>query len=316
MATFYGSRHSYDGDEKYLDSIIYLFGRRSAELFQMEPGTYNYNFKLNLPSHIPESISASKGFINYSIEVVLDIPWKLDKETKKNFIVFRNDNLNHYPELTVPLRQEDIRTFHSFSLKSGSCGFKIKIPHRGYGSGQAIPIKIECNNLSQTDITQTKIMFKRIIAFTSFVPEVKKKSKIEILAEIIVAGVRKGNAKNIDCALRTPPNLLNSNSLYCRVVNVSYSLEIEFIVGGLNSNPKFIFPITIGAVGVEDLIDRNTRQGTGLHLYTPQYTDPFSTYSSMSSLPPPYTPDTPCTVDFNEFRKWKSKIFIQGWDSL
>lgn len=245
---------SYDGAEIFLNSKTYLFGRQGAEATQIAAGTYKYNFMVELPKQLPESLSGSKGTIRYTIEVIFDIPWSFNKEFKKSFTVVRNDNLNDSSELKIPLQQKESRELNILPFQSSPCVFKITIPHRGYAAGQKIPIKIECNNTSKKTISETKIRFTRTFKYTSFTPRTKTKSKTEKLVEVRARGFKEGESKAIESSLKIPFNLPSSNSLYCRVIQISYSLEVEFVISGLNGNEKFIFPITLGAVGVGESI--------------------------------------------------------------
>jgi hypothetical protein len=184
-----------------LDTTTYLFGRANAEPSIFTEGTYDYNFNFNLPTHLPESLKASKGSIHYTLEVFLDVAWGIDEKIKKHLTIVRNDNLNLYPELKTPMNQRELHTFRWFSLKNGFCSFSITIPHRGFSSGQAIPVKMEINNMSKVDIAKTKVTLKTISTFTCFKPEKKSKIKTETLVELIVAGVKK-SGKNSQCCLK------------------------------------------------------------------------------------------------------------------
>jgi hypothetical protein len=92
--------------------------------------------------------------------------WGIDEKIKKHLTIVRNDNLNLYPELKTPMNQRELHTFRWFSLKNGFCSFSITIPHRDFSSGQAIPVKMEINNMSQVDIAKTKVTLKTIFTFT------------------------------------------------------------------------------------------------------------------------------------------------------
>jgi hypothetical protein len=67
--------------------------------------------------------------------------------------------------------------------------------------------------------------------------------------EIQVPGAKKNEAKSIDCALEIPSILPNTNERFCRVVQVTYFLEIECVIAGCHTNSEIRFPIVIGSVG-------------------------------------------------------------------
>lgn len=274
---------SFDGEEVYLNSTTYLFGYHGAEAVQMAIGVYSYNFMVDLPKPIPETLASSLGCIQYLIEVVLEVPWGFNKDVKKPFTVMRFDNLNDHPDLRVPLEQKNSRVFYTFRCQSGRCNFIVSIPHRGFSAGQAIPIKIECENNSQTDINQIQFKLTRTFTFTSITPIVKSKTKTEKLVQMHVAGVKNNQTKEIKSSLKIPSNIPNSNSQLCRVVQVSYTLKIVCIVSGFNGASKFIFPITIGAVSPLNHSLNSTQTAVQAPMTTSQY--------PVVNLRPPYQPD-------------------------
>lgn len=239
---------SFSGEEIYLDSKIYLFGHRCAELTQMAPGSHKYIFKVDLPQLLPATIKGSHGGIEYKVHAFLDVPWTFDQEVKVPFTLVQN--LNDYPELKVPLKQEEVKKISCFLCVGASCFITVSIPYGGYAVGQLIPIKIEYINQTESDIRYTNVKLWQKNRFKSSTPEANLKIFTEKIAEIIVDGAKKGETKNIECNLKIPENLMNSTGRFSRVVEVSYFLEIEGFVSGCHSDIKFHFPITIGSVGI------------------------------------------------------------------
>lgn len=244
---------SYDGKEVYMNSRTYLFGYQGADSMQIAAGTYKYNFAVELPHLLPATLAGSYGSIEYKVEAILDIPWRFDKEVKVPFTVMRHDNLNDFPELRIPLKQDEVKTFCCLFCQSGPCVISVTLPHGGYAAGQMLPIRIEYANRSNTEIERTHVKLKRTFSYTSSTPETKTKSDTEKITEITIEGCRKGQTNIIDCVATIPGVMINSNARFCRVVQVSYYLEIEGVVGGCHSNPKLQFPITIGSVGIGDV---------------------------------------------------------------
>lgn len=248
---------SYHGEEIFLNSKTYLFGQHGATAIEISPGTYKYTFMVELPHLLPSTLAGSYGGIEYKVESVLDIPWRFDKEVQVPFTVIRHDNLVDYPELKIPLKQEEVKTFCCFFCASDPCIITASIPYGGYAAGQSIPVKIEYVNKSETDVQRTIVKLNRTFSFTSSTPETKTKSDTDRMVEIVVAGCKGGQSKNIECALEIPGIMVNSNGRFCRVVKVSYSLVVESVVNGCHSNPEIYFPIEIGTVGVEDFNGSN-----------------------------------------------------------
>lgn len=249
---------SYDGNQTFLNSKTYLFGRSGADAIEMQPGTFSYNFACELPLLLPETLAASHGSIAYSVEAVLDIPWRFDKEIQTYFTVVRHDNLNDYPELRMAQRQEEIKTFCCLFCQSGPCMLTVTIPYGGYAAGQTIPIKIEYCNQSNVDVERTRIRLKRFTNFTSQTPETKTKSEKMDVVQIMVDGVKQGTNNNMECSLLLPSILVSSNGRFCRVVRTEYVLQVEGVVGDCHSNPKINIPIEIGRVAIADFVQQPT----------------------------------------------------------
>lgn len=212
---------------------------------------------VELPPLLPATLAGSFGGIDYKVEAVLDIPWRFDKEIKVPFTVIRHDNLNDYPELKIPMKQEEIKTFCCLFCASDPCIITVSIPHGGFAAGQVIPVKIEYANKSNSDVIRTRIKLKRTFSFTSSTPEHKTRSDTDKMVEIYDAGVKGGESKVIECLLEIPGIMVSSNSRFCRVVQISYFLEVECEVDGCHSNPVLRFPITIGTVGIGDFDSLN-----------------------------------------------------------
>lgn len=244
---------SYDGREVFLNSKTYLFGYHGAEATQIAAGIYKYSFSVNLPQLLPATLAGVHGKIEYRVEAVLDIPWRFDKETKVPFTLMRHDDLNEYPELRIPLRQEEIKTFCCLFCQSGPCAITVTVPYGGYAAGQALPLRIEYVNRSNISIERTYLKLKRNFNFTSSTPETKTRTDTTKIFEVYVEGAPKGQTNVIDCTVTIPHSIVNSNSRFCRVVQVSYFIELESVVSECHSNPKIKIPITIGTVGIGEV---------------------------------------------------------------
>lgn len=299
---------SYDGKEIFISSKTYLFGYHGAEATQIAAGVYRYNFAVELPPLIPATLAGVHGSIEYKVEAILDIPWRFDKEVKVPFTVMRHDNLNDFPELRIPLRQEEIKTFCCLFCQSGPCAITVTIPYGGFAAGQAIPMRIEYANRSNIDIERTYVKLKRTFSFTSSTPETKTRTSIDKIFEIALEGARKSQTNIIDCRITIPPNLVNSNSRFCRVVQVSYNIEVESCVSECHSNPKLYLPVTIGSVGVGEISNYNAIQypnAAGVYPINPipnvfaqQSQVPAGAYPHQPA--PSYGPSAPELINFGE----------------
>lgn len=160
---------TYSAKDVYLNTKTYLFGMEGATATEMAAGTYRYDFVCQLPELIPASFEGLHGHIRYSIEAILDIPWRFDKKFIVQFIVVRNDNLNDYPDLRIACQGEEIKTFCCLCCASKPLIVNLTLPFTGYAPGQNINVKIDYNNNSGVEVERTKIKLKRTVRFNRLV---------------------------------------------------------------------------------------------------------------------------------------------------
>lgn len=60
-------------------------------------------------------------------------------------------------------------------------------------------------------------------------------------------GVAAGQSCRIDKTLNVPRVMVCTNTQYCKVVQIFYTLKVEAAVPGCHGNVEIVFPITIGS---------------------------------------------------------------------
>ncbi|CAG9797198.1 unnamed protein product [Chironomus riparius] len=240
------SKTTYTGTEVYVNSRTYLFGEYGGPTFEMKTGSHKYKFACQLPHQLPYTLDVTNGKITYRVEAVLDIPWKIDKETKVDIMIHRYDDLNLYPELANPMRRAERKTFITLFSESKPLLMTVGIPYRGFAANQYAPVSISYENESSVDISMTKIKLIQTIVYTS--PQQSRSKENEtVVIEAITEGVSAGSSKTIQAGLNIP-RVVNSNDKFCQVITVTYSIEVEAESTGLHTNHKIRLPITIGTV--------------------------------------------------------------------
>lgn len=68
---------------------------------EIEPGTYDYNFKFNLPLGLPTSVESSSAHVRYTVRVVIDTTTWPAKEFEERFSVIKPLDLNRDPHYRV-----------------------------------------------------------------------------------------------------------------------------------------------------------------------------------------------------------------------
>jgi Arrestin (or S-antigen), C-terminal domain len=182
------------------------------------------------------------------ITVLIDRPWKFDLTYKVAFTVLKQLDLNYEnPALKIPTKMELVNTFYCGFCKTDPLYLAASIPMSGYVAGQHINISIEINNESRIDVEDLKIALKKIIHYNSQTPSLRTKEEVLTEAEIRCGGVLKRSKGKFDQKLLIPP-CPPSNQNYCKVLNVSYELQVTAKIAGVHRNPVLKLPITIGTV--------------------------------------------------------------------
>lgn len=117
----------------------------------------------------------------------------------------------------------------------------------GYVAGQNVEISITVNNETSTVVEETKFQLMKIIHYNSQTPRRKIRQRIEIAAEVKNVGVPAKSKGNVQ-ALLTIPSVPPTNIAFCRVLQVSYEIQVVACVGGIHRNPVLRLPLTIGTV--------------------------------------------------------------------
>lgn len=283
----------YDGKEIFLNSKSYLLGEDGLKLTEIAAGTYKYNFVVELPQLLPESFKGKWGSIEYKAEVVLDVPWRFDREIVSPFSVLRRDNPNDFPELKIPLRQDEAHDFCCFFCSTGKCLITVTIPCEGFSAGKSIPIKVEYANESNIDIERTLVKLLRTVQYICSTPYTETKKEYDKMVEISVEGCKTLQNKSLNFSLEIPENVFGSNVRYCKIIQVSYSLRVESVVSGCHINPAFAFPITIFADGVGRESDTEEVDGKSDDSWSAgEENEPRKNQASIPSLPQFFAPST------------------------
>lgn len=234
----------------------------------MAPGQYRYNFQTVLPAQLPSSCEATNGSIRYLVNVILgeiktifkkhfkslnfpfpsiDRPFKFDLTYKCAFNVIKQLDLNYEVALNIPVKMETSKTFCCWICETKPLFMSASIPFSGYVSGQTIVVTAEINNESRVDIEMVKISLKKIIRYTAQVPSNGTKVEVSKVAEFRCGGVKRTKREAFIQPLLIPP-IPPTNINYCRLLNISYEVQVKCSVPKYTVEPVIRLPITIGTV--------------------------------------------------------------------
>lgn len=238
----------YSGEKDYLNVKTILQGSEGSDPVIIQSGVHRFEFECSLPYHLPESLETAHGYIRYTVEVLFDVPWKLDKKFKLPFRVRRRDDLNSEPQLKIPIHDEKIKTFYCLWCESKPLIMTVTLPFSGFTPCQTMRVTVNYLNKSSVDVVRTKIALKRLIRYNSDQPHRKTKLDSKTIQVAYCDGVSSSNFTTIEEELMVPVNVIKSNRKYCNIVEVSYELKVKAKISGCRSNIEVSFPITIGTV--------------------------------------------------------------------
>ena len=112
----------YRNDEQYFETKFHLFGtgeplslikqtlnkfsndfKISGERCELAAGEYSFEFSFVLPHCLPSSFTGEYGKITFKAKATVDLPWAIDIECKKEFIVQDHVSLNDLPQAIVSI---------------------------------------------------------------------------------------------------------------------------------------------------------------------------------------------------------------------
>lgn len=235
------------------------------------------NFKFFLEKHIPIS------------NTPIVRPHKFDLTYKVAFTVIKQLDLNYEdPSLRLPLKMEAMKTFCCSFFRTRPIYLSASIQMGGFVPGQAITVSVEVNNESRVDIEDVKVTLKKIIKYNAQTPVPLTKEEVINEVEIHSGGVKRRSKENFQQQLfipAVPPTNIN----YCRVLNVSFEVQVKCIVSGLSQGPITKLPIIIGTVPI--LHAQNHVLSSAPSLVEMSYDQMLGSYTPQinnSNLPPSY----------------------------
>lgn len=238
---------TFTGREDYLNQVTYLFGSQGGKTLELPAGVTTYSFACVLPESLPSSFEGKHGHLRYGCKVVVDRPWKADKEFRLSFSVIKTEDLNLSPELAIPSKSEIIRHFYCCCIKSKPFFMSVNVPYSGFVAGQQLDVNIFMNNQTNNDIEGTKVSLERNTQYISQTPHKKIRSETLTVKEAYGNGMRKSGSGEIKLSLIVPP-LAPTNLHFCKVITTCYQLRIIAKVSGAHRNPHINIPIKIGTI--------------------------------------------------------------------
>lgn len=212
---------------------------------EIPAGVHVYNFSSPIPTQVPTSFEGEFGKIRYTVQAILDRPWKFNQTSTVAFTVLKPLDLNQHL-LTLKKRREEklTKTFCCWPCTSNPLYVGVNIPMIGYVPGQKVPITVELNNTSGVSVTGIKTKLDRKVSYISQKPRTKTREVNESLAALLTT-VSNDEPVQFLQELEIPSVVPTGN---CSVLVIDYMIKVKVHVDGCHKNPTIKIPITIGTV--------------------------------------------------------------------
>lgn len=259
-----------------------MLGQHGGPSFELQPGTHQFTYTVDLPHGVPTSFVGQYGEIKYEVLVTIDRSMRFDNVFKKPFTVVRTMNLNMIPTLGIPIEREAESSFCCCCCASGPINMKLSLPFSGFASGQKIPYNIIIDNEAGSDVNNVEVKLIQRIVFLSRSPErAQKVDKFTLYSENL-GSVLKYTKKEFNKEIQLG-SLPPSNEDPGDIIQISYYLMAKMKKGFFHTNEDVKIPITIGTV---PLIQSSRNPNNVISM---QPTAPLLTDDDMGGdKPPPY----------------------------
>ncbi|XP_059610436.1 arrestin domain-containing protein 2-like [Phlebotomus argentipes] len=249
---------TFSSHEQYLNSQTVLYGQHGGPTIQLPPGQHSYNFACSLPPSLPGSIFGAHGKIEYIAKVNIDIPWALDDKFSRSFRVVPSLDLNHDPQLRLPVESERVKNYCSWKCSTSPAIITVKLPQTGFITGDNIPVSVHISNLSSVTIQGVQVKLMQRCEFFATTPRHKSKSNETKIDYKRFELIQQKDERDIELQtdIRVP-----FTEVSCKLaahIKVFYHLEVAIYVLGCHNTTRMYVPITIGTFPLRPEGENNT----------------------------------------------------------
>ncbi|XP_068622640.1 arrestin domain-containing protein 2-like [Battus philenor] len=214
-------------------------------------GQHSIPFAFQIPYNVPSSFDGDKGNITYKITASVELPPTFIQQLVKTFEVVAPMDLNKDTtgDVKRPIEME-FEEFYSCCCSSQPITMKIKLPVSGYCPGQSLPITIDAQNHSNTEIS--KIIFHLVMRerhhsrdpVSEYIPPEK-----------VIATMKKGpilaKTKRVYLCDMPVPEFIAPNLENCNIIDIGYFFKVTIKLSGCNNDLHNESEIYIGMIPLE-----------------------------------------------------------------
>jgi hypothetical protein len=246
----YGEKRVFEENVK--DFIFIIPKDKYADTFSLNEGDYSYQFQMQLPDDLPNSLKHEKAETKYYLKVVFDLNWMLNKNFYKKITVI-NQNLYDqkilYPNDKITCVQTKTpRIPFPFVLAYGLPCLELPIfafltlSKRYFLAGEEISFDVKINNPSSKPVQKLTVnLVKQIKCFDG-----KKETQFEMVLDQKVNYKLIEPQKNLEWKDELKSPLTEPTDSASKIININYYVELEVYSGFLKPKLRVNIPIVLG----------------------------------------------------------------------
>ncbi|XP_048469851.1 arrestin domain-containing protein 5-like [Rhincodon typus] len=245
--------------EDYFHHIFTLWGAdHDAEGLEqtLEAGPHVFQFSYKLEDTLPSSFSGSHGKIRYYVRAFCTAIGGTLAQVEKILKIQETFNLNLDPSNKLPLKLTAEKEISYWCWKMPGISMNVTVDKSGFVPGEDIIITSEIDNRT--------MRFLRIICY-SIGAEIKYKAFVqEALCDHYREFIEKSELKKMEAVIEAPPRRVTkilgslqlpkpmfiSDMSRCKIISISYQLQVTIPIPAYHVSVSASAPIKIGTIPV------------------------------------------------------------------
>ncbi|RNA00436.1 arrestin domain-containing 2 [Brachionus plicatilis] len=223
------SNNFVNGFEPYLKATIFFLPQNIAQ-HELDPGSYNYDFQIDLPKSLPSSFKHRSGETIYYLCANIQKSWSIDRNLTEYFTVINSESFsfNRASSLNFNFNKKN----GPCCTNSGTIRANLSCERYSYAIDQIINFKIKVDNESKRDLNGLEVYLIQNILFK---PDKKNKAiyKRRIVTRKDQTQILAGTVFEFSDSIKIPlvePNFKSD------MVEISYRLEFAVKTGTFSRN--------------------------------------------------------------------------------
>ncbi|XP_045480886.1 arrestin domain-containing protein 15-like [Harmonia axyridis] len=193
----------------------------------LDRGKHVYNFKIQIPSHIPSTYVSEYGTIRYELEGLLIVsPSKPDNSLTSINIFAPIDMKSFSTELHKPARVSEQKYLLGICGSGGHISSIVKLEKKVFMSGESIKMNVTINNASAVSVRSIKARLTQSSSCKLADGEYAISKEKLVISRRFKAKVGKSEEKAFDIELRVPEDYTLPNLKHSKLFKVKYWIHV------------------------------------------------------------------------------------------